>query len=148
MTKYLFKNFLQDKQIYARNRTYWQKWVTKIAALNGLELIHNYLNTSFRNGRMMYDGNPIYSALALSQNRALRIIQERPGSDGIPLSAWLKKTEFDGQDIMELTIDLQLTPQDRDKALELIKLWLNPETNTKEIQAKIDVIGTNPISSL
>ena len=137
MNKYLFKEFLQNKRIYALNKTYWRNQVAKTAPGRKEALIHNHLQTSFANGQPMQDGNPIYSAFSKPLKRAVRIIQQMPGAKDSPFSAWVKETEFNGQDIQELVIDLQLTPETKAKALQLIHIWFKPDMPTTEAAKQI-----------
>ncbi len=88
-----------------------------------------WLNTRFANGQMMFDGNPIYSAICDSEARAIRVIQEEldAAGDEAPLTAWSEGTEWvtnKGNVVFMLTIVCVLSSRTFSEALEIIERWV------------------------
>lgn len=139
--RFLFKDFLADPKVYALNQGFWTKQIrSKFSPLLERE---NLEETHFANGRKMYDGNPIYSAL-LKHHKAIRIIQEEPESEHSQISAWVNQTEANGEKIDELVIVLELSDISKSLAMDLISAWLKSERDKKWMENYIvEKLGAN-----
>lgn len=130
MNTYIFKDFLNNKEIYKKNIALWE------SIINGLLNPENYdfdeyIATSDGFGNEFYDGNPIYNFKVDKLNKGVRIIQEEPEESSIQLSAWIEETELaNGKIIDELVIDMELTKETIFLTIDLINAWiLNDLTN-------------------
>jgi len=134
--KFLFKNFLANPKVYALNQGYWvtqlRTWLPQASVEK-----ENLYQTHFANGKKMYDGNPIYSAL-LKNQKSVRIIQEEPESEQPEISAWIHHTEYDGEMIQELVISTELTEVTKQIAIVLIAEWSKAETNGSNMEQFIE----------
>lgn len=135
---HLFKNFLRDKRIYQLNKNYWAKLIGKIVDENGLDGLANFRTEKFQNGKMLYDGNPIYNIYLPSINRAVRIIQEAPESEVLEFSHWVEKTEINDRMVNELAISLELTRAAKNLAEEILFIWMD---KTKETEIAITQVN-------
>jgi len=137
MVEHLFKNFLEDQNVYILNVSYWQKTVTKILAESHWQKMQfkEYLNTSFANGTPFLDGNPIFNAV-FENNKAIRIIQEEPESNEVAIAAWLDQVE--DETIPELVITLELSKESKQIADDFIKAWIVENVDVKKMQRLID----------
>lgn len=54
----------------------------------------------------------------------MRIIQQEPENDELNISAWIDQREVNHRLIYELVIDLELTEESQNRALLLLRLWL------------------------
>jgi len=136
MAHHLFKNFLEDQNVYILNVSYWQKTVKKILAESDRQntRFKEYLNTSFANGTPFLDGNPIFNAV-FENNKAIRIRQEEPESNEVVIAAWLDQVE--DETIPELVIALELSKESKQIADDLIKAWIAENVDVKQMQRLI-----------
>lgn len=141
MAHHLFKNFLEDKNVYILNISYWQKTVTKILAESHRQNtpFKEYLNTSFANGTQFLDGNPIFNAVFEKPNKAIRIIQEEPESNEVVIAAWLDQVEKENKTtIPELVIALELSKESQKIADYFIEAWIAENVDVEKMQRLID----------
>lgn len=126
--KFLFKNFLKDRRVYALNQRYWEKELAKHLSEKQI-LKKNWVNQQFADGTLFYDGNPIFSLL-LKKNKAVRIIQEEPESEQPEVGAWVQTTEdLQSNPINELVIALELSDLTKDLVVQLIHDWVKEEVD-------------------
>lgn len=141
MVHHLFKDFLENQELYILNENYWKDQFAHLLSQNGTSLVgREWLKTTFSNGVKFFDGNPIFNILCPSLNKAVRIIQEEPTSNHLVISAWLDEfpVEDDQETIKELVIVLELSEESRDLAKGLIKAWLIENAESEEMQTLID----------
>jgi hypothetical protein len=125
---HLFKNFLEDKQVYQNNVVYWKDILSKIVK----DKSENYywLEPQFINSESFFDGNPMVSLICHSPKKAIRIIQEKPESDSIEIGAWVDDFYLsDNESIKELVISLELSSESEQLAKNLIKKWIIENLN-------------------
>lgn len=135
--KILFENFLTDKRVYHLNQNFWKNSVRNHLKKEKVKS-ENWLNDRYANGQKMYDGNPIYSLL-LDAQKAVRIIQEEPECTSPEISAWIKATEDDQQNIMqELVIVLELSNKTKQVALDFIRNWAEKEVQPSDMEELIN----------
>jgi hypothetical protein len=134
----LYSNFLEDKNVYALNMSYWSRQLHRVVNAEKMPIQENLLTMICNDGYHFYDGNPIYDAIV--GNRAVRIIQERPDSDELNISAWIDQREVNGQLIDELVIDLELTEESQAKAFSLLSAWLKHDIPYDDMIDAIDKI--------
>ncbi len=148
MVHHLFKDFLENQEVYVLNENDWKDQFDNLLSQNGTSLVcREWLKTRFSNGVKFFDGNPIFSVLCPSLNRAVRIIQEELTNDHLVISAWLDEfpTGDDQETIKELVIVLELSEESRDLAKGLIKAWLVENAGCEEMQNLIDKEMTSPL---
>ena len=121
--KHLFKNFLEDKRVYALNEHYYQNLFREV--LNGKA--KPFYNSAFKNGEKFYNANPIFSTQYGS--RIVRIIQKEPSAHP-RLRAYPDK--FDDTD--ELVIVLELTDRFVPVVRSLARQWLVEMLPKEEMQ--------------
>ncbi len=124
MDKTIFKDFLDKKEVYKKNVTFWN---TVISGLLSPENIPHdeYIATSDGYGNEFYDGNPIISFKVDKLNKGVRIIQEEHGESSKNFSAWLSECELtNGEKIDELVIDLELTRETVFLTIDLVNAWI------------------------
>ncbi len=142
MDKHLFANFLSDNIVYQTCKEYWQVKIRHILHQNNITGAKPYLNTTYVNGVDFFDGNPIANYLVDRLNKAVRIIQEEPESDDLQITAWTDTMELNDNNVNELVISLELTPDTENYALDFIKKWLvdnlSPDEMEKYIQQNIE----------
>lgn len=116
---FLYEFFLDNPKSYHSNIAYWHKYL-------GVELKRNeivytkYLSDRFNNGKLFYDGNPIFNAIIPSEKKAFRIIQESPKEFELFYESFFEEKER----FLELTIVLTLTREHREKAITEIIEWI------------------------
>lgn len=122
----LFPDFLEDPEEYKRCETYWLSLWGEILSQNLSEDKWQapYYGTAFVDGTEMKDGNPIFSAICLEKNIALRIIQGDPGCELFAYFVHWDDLAGINQEITELVISLILTPDTVSQARDLIAIWL------------------------
>jgi len=139
--KFLFADFLTDPKIYALNQGFWTAQLRSKLPHETLEKEHLY-QMHFANGKKIYDGNPIYSAL-LKNQKSVRIIQKQPESERPEIKAWIHNTESDGIEIQELVISLELSYITKSVAMTLIAAWSKSEGDKKWMEGFIrEKLGT------
>jgi hypothetical protein len=134
--RHLFKNFLQDKKTYRLNERYYQSMFSEMLAQEA----QPFYQTTFGNGEMFLDGNPIFSTAY--RNRVVRIIQKSPSSKPT-LRVWLD--QFDNLD--ELVISLELTDQFSPLVRSFVRQWLVEQLPKDEMQKLISEEKTQHLPS-
>ena len=130
--QHLFKNFLEDKQVYQNNVIYWKDILSKIVK----DKLENYywIEPKFINGEFFFDGNPMVSLICHSPQKAVRIIQENPESDSIEIGAWVDDFYLsEDESIKGLVISLELSSESEQLAKNLIKKWIIEDLNNLQM---------------
>ena len=106
-----------------------------------------FISNRNKKGINFYDGNPIFSYINSSRQKAIRVIQENPielesFKDIKLIDAWIDKVTivafgFDDREIPELVISLFLTSSTSKKCLRLAKGWFDGSIET---QTTIDLL--------
>ena len=126
--QHLFKNFLEDKQVYQNNVVYWKNILGNI--IKDISENYDWLEPQFINGESFFDGNPMVSLICHSPKKAIRIIQEDPESDSIEIGAWVDDCYLSEEEsIKELVISLELSSESEKLAKNLIKKWIIEDLN-------------------
>ena len=126
--QHLFKNFLEDKQVYQNNVVYWKNILGNI--IKDISENYDWLEPQFINGENFFDGNPMVSFICHSPKKAVRIIQENPESDSIEIGAWVDIFYLsEDEPIKELVISLELSSESEKLAKNLIKKWIIEDLN-------------------
>jgi hypothetical protein len=126
--QHLFKNFLEDKQVYQNNVVYWKNILGNI--IKDISENYDWLEPQFINGESFFDGNPMVSLICHSPKKAIRIIQEDPESDSIEIGAWVDNFYLsEDEPIKELVISLELSSKSEQLAKILIKKWIIEDLN-------------------
>jgi hypothetical protein len=120
---YLYKTFLENKQTYRWKKTYWRNEINKIFE-NDDFILDNYVTDKFANGKLFYDGNPIYSAKLNKQEKSFRIIQENPDEFGDYYTSFINNIDNNIGDYQELVIVLTLTRENKHRALQELLSWI------------------------
>ncbi len=128
MSDFLYERFLEDHRVYHAARAFWFRQIKHAHANH--EQFTSYLSERFSNGKLFYDGNPIFNAINPATGKAVRIIQESP-SDFEKfytsfLSESLHQIEINGrlQPILEKVIVLTLTTESLKKSTQEVCEWL------------------------
>lgn len=142
--KILYNLFLEDKRTYNLNVSYWRVQLQK--ALQQKILKEDIIiDNKTKDGKSFYDGNPIFSYVNPSRQKAIRVIQENPKEldsfkDIVLIDAWIDKltvviNSVADHQIPELVISLFLTSSTNKKCLLLAKSWFE---GTIDSQTSID----------
>ena len=123
MIKFLYKDFLENKNKYRWNKTYWKNEINKLFQ-NDNFIQDAYVTDKFSNGRLFYDGNPIFSATLNKQEKSFRIIQENPNEFGDYYTSFINEKDNNVGDYQELVIVLTLTKENKEKALYDLSNWI------------------------
>ncbi len=123
MIKFLYKDFLENKNKYRWNKTYWKNEINKLFQ-NDNFILDAYVTDKFSNGRLFYDGNPIFSATLNKQEKSFRIIQENPNEFGDYYTSFINEKDNNVGDYQELVIVLTLTKENKEKALYDLSNWI------------------------
>jgi len=124
MVTHLYKDFLQNKQVYIQTIEYWKTIVYTLLSTEGIEF-EDYLTIKKKDGSLYSDGNPIFHFKVKNSNRAIRIIQEEPETEKLEFTAWLNKLEItNGEQIDEVVIGLALSNESVLFAIEVINAWI------------------------
>ncbi len=123
MNKYLYNNFLEDKTVYKENVAFWDKIAKNLLQI-GNYTFEEYIATDDGYGNVFYDGNPIYSFMIDSLNKAVKIVQEEPEESGNRFAAFINATELpSGKKLDELVINIQLTRETALLAINIMQAW-------------------------
>jgi hypothetical protein len=134
---HLFKNFLEDKQVYHNNVVYWKDILSKIVKDKSEN--YDWFEPQFINGENFFDGNPMVSLICHSPKKAVRIIQEDPESGSIEIGAWVDSFYLsEDEPIKELVISLELSSESEKLAKNLIKKWIIEDLNDLQMSDFID----------
>jgi hypothetical protein len=130
--QHLFKNFLEDKQVYQKNIVYWKNILGNI--IKDISENYDWLEPQFINGESFFDGNPMVSLICHSPKKAIRIIQEEPESDSIEIGAWVDNFYLSEDELIkELVISLELSSESEKLAKTLIKKWIIEDLNNLQM---------------
>ena len=145
MYKPLFKNFLTNPSVYVLNENYWKREIDKLLK-NKIEYKQLYKLT-FCDGTPFRNGNPIYSKIYPSLKKSLRINQYDNDDIDIDDETTFLSVLIESRDDMfyyepddtslykipELVIDLYLTKETKNTALNLIDNWLLKDKSIEEM---------------
>lgn len=120
--KELFKNFINDNEVFEKATSYWVETVNEIAKEHCTEEELLQKNIFDR------DANPILYKHYKSINKSIRIIQEEFEEDSEHLGAWVQKHEED-ENHSELVISIELTTDSQPVVETLIKAWFEEHSN-------------------
>ena len=142
--KLLYKNFLENKNVYNLNVGYWRQKLERHLA-EVIDKDKRPITNKMENGDNFYDGNPIFSYLDHSKQKAIRIIQENPNdiliyNNIMMIDAWIgeltiPQTEQDNYKVPELVISLYLTQDTVAISLRIVKDWINDQLNKEFIDS-------------
>jgi hypothetical protein len=140
--QHLFKNFLEDKQVYQNNVVYWKNILGNI--IKDISENYYWLEPQFINGESFFDGNPMVFLICQSSKKAVRIIQEEPESDSLEIGAWVDDFYLSEEEtIKELVISLELSSESEKIAKNLIKKWITEDLNSLQISEFINEFYTS-----
>lgn len=137
MVTHLYRNFLNEENIYLQNVDLWKTVVYTLLSVENLTF-SNYLQTTKKDGSIYMDGNPIFNFRINNTNRAVRIIQEEIETNDVEFSAWLDKLEQEEGTIEELVISLELSQESLLLAIELINAWIINNFSDEKMNKFID----------
>jgi len=128
MSDYLYENFLEDRRVYLAARAFWFRQVKQLFPEQ--ETSTHYLSERFENGKLFYDGNPIFNTINPRTSKAVRIVQQSPLEFETFYTSWeqeiLLQLDKIGQEvsIREKVIVLTLTRESLVKSKEELRSWL------------------------
>ena len=124
---YLFRNFLDDSEVYAKAEELWCQTITKIVKRLGQTRRWKipWIKPRFGNGEPYQDGNPMFTALDSSRRLAINIIQMPYAAEGEPdLIHWTKKlAEGEPEEVDALVIACVLSDDTLAQATDLMTKW-------------------------
>ena len=120
---FLYKDFLENKNSYRWNKTYWKNEINKLFKDKNL-IMDSYVSDKFPNGKVFYDGNPIFSGQLKNEEKSFRIIQENPDEFGDYYTSFINKKDNNVGEYQELVIVLTLTNENKRKALKRLLEWV------------------------
>jgi len=125
MNVHLYKNFLENTEIYKKNVKYWDNIIRNLLITEKFDF-SEYVSTNDGFGNDLCDGNPIFNFKIERLNKGVRIIQEEPETNNkILFSAWINELEIEtNEKIDELVISLELTQETTFLAIDLINAWI------------------------
>ena len=134
MTKFLYTNFLDNKNVYNLAQASWNRLLSSVLKTHGYT--HSPYINQVQNGEKEYDGNPIFSAFIPEIGRAIRIIQVSPLEEGDHISAWIDTINMNEQEQQteELVLDIKLSRDARIVAKKLIKQWIEKQLDPDSIE--------------
>ncbi len=145
MVTHLFRNFLNNKDVYYQNIDFWKSMVYTLLSSENIEF-ERYLTETKPDGTLYMDGNPIYNFKVKNSTRAVRIIQEQPESESVEFAAWLNSFELSDQTIVdELVISMELSHETAIMTIDLINTWIVnkfSEQNVEKYIRKLHTINT------
>jgi len=120
---FIYPKFLQSESEYLESEKFWRVMWDEISP--GREWSTPWLRTSFANGQEFRSGNPIFSARAVSQGRALKVIQVAPEDGLYPITAWVKAMEDENELSFDcLVINCMLSEETASAARNLMERWI------------------------
>ena len=130
MVTHRFLTFLEDRSEYTRATDYWVELWERVDPLRRLldGWKSPWLSTSFGDGSLDMDGNPIFSAFSPSLRKGVRIIQYPPTSNRIEFDFWQDTfggPRTDPEAIRELVIACALSDEAADLALAAMRDWVD-----------------------
>jgi len=115
----LFKDFMSSNKNYEINQNFWEIKIREFVD----EKLEVWVVNKFANGNEIKDGNPLFSC-KLSQDKALRIIQDKRNPYSPVFTSWVKNYDIEGRNIEELVITLQPYSNTYSDATDLIQRYL------------------------
>ena len=132
MNRIIYRDFLNDTRIYISARRFWHYlFADEIKKPNRKQ----YLGERFANGRLFYDGNPIFNLMNTETRNAIRIIQQDPYEYENHFTEWrgVCMVNYDNtanfNEICELVISLTMSRENYKNATKTCKEWLNAKEN-------------------
>jgi len=128
VSDFLYEKFLEDHRVYHAARAFWFRQIKQM--LPNQDSLVSYLSERFENGKLFYDGNPIFNAINRRTGKAVRIVQESPREFEKFYASFnsesLHQIEINGrqQFILEKVIVLTLTRESLEKSKEELRGWL------------------------
>lgn len=128
MSDFLYEQFLEDHRVYHAARAFWFRQLKQI--LPNQESLIPYLSERYVNGKLFYDGNPIFNKINRRTGKAVRIVQASPNEFEKFYASFEAESrhqiEINGrlQPILEKVIVLTLTRESLEKSKEEIRGWL------------------------
>jgi hypothetical protein len=149
MTQILFKDFLEDIQVYKSCEQFWDQLIERIAnSMGQAGMWHSWIPRQYADGKSIeLDGNPICDGRSEQLGRAYRIIQHPAVSDQIEISAWTKIYDSEYAELPrdELVINLSLSDESARLAEKLLCKWMMPGTTRTDMEAFIAKLERQPI---
>lgn len=113
-----YRSFLYESKVYDDLKAEWESFFRiSFSEIPFSEWIANRLP----NGEEIRDGNPIYSALFEDLQKAVRIIQTKDNKSEPSFVAWKNSTDWNGHQIDELVISIQVDKTAFLEAQKIIK---------------------------
>lgn len=115
-----FDNYLDDEDVYIALENYWMDMFFMLldkADIPRGDWISPYFKTTFRNGKKMMDGNPVFSARSEKKDKVIKVVQESP-VNGDVFSYWSNSNEN------ELVIVCTFNEHNLKKVKEIISSWI------------------------
>lgn len=128
MSDFLYEKFLEDHRVYHAARAFWFRQIKNV--LPNQDFLASYLSERFEDGKLFYDGNPIFNTINQKTGKAVRIIQESPHEFEKFYASFiyesLHQIEINGrqQSILEKVIVLTLTRESLGQSKREIREWL------------------------
>jgi len=132
--KYLFKDFLENKEVYLQTEIYYKNLFKQIIGHEPKE----YYNTQFASGKKFFNGNPIFNTKY--NDRIVRIIQDEPESGEPYFHVRIEKTE---DALEELVIDLELSEEIEEILSLFLKKWFKEKINVDALEEMIESYTVN-----
>jgi hypothetical protein len=139
----LFPRFLDDSNEYVQAERLWSQKFEEIVSQFGERSLWDvpWLATAFVDGVPFQDGNPIFSAICWSRNKAIRVIQENPAAADGGLSVWSDIFDADGPSpITELVISCVLTEDALNEAMQKIQFFVRPRAGQSVPHAESGIL--------
>ena len=142
MDNYIFKDFLDNKEVYKENVNFWDSIISDLLTSEHYKF-DSYIATSDGFGNEFYDGNPIFNFKIDRLNKAVRIIQEEVEESNVQFSAWINQTTLSNeQAIDELVIHLELTKETAFLTIDLINAWILNDLTIFRMKRYIKTMNT------
>lgn len=128
MGKHLFPEFLSDSGQYDEAERFWRRhWEDLIQSFGEQDMWESpWLKTTFANGTLCRDGNPIFSCVCRTRRVGIRVIQLQPAASSRELYFWTDTFgEAETERIDELVISCVLTKGTLYDALDLMRQWIS-----------------------
>ena len=133
MVKHLFKDFLKDREEYAKAQKYWEEFLDGLFPPAEIKSVKR-LNYHYLNGEEVFDGNPITDRYFENLKKTVRIIQTEVLETGLSLDVWTEKKEInDNEAVYELVVSLELSEESIEIVKEILKKWIIENYNVEEI---------------
>lgn len=119
----LLPDFLQNPNDYVEAETVWQTLWISLPQQNAWRT--PWLNTVFADGTPFMDGDPIFSAISNSGQRAVKIIQQAPDYGASHFEHWLEtKPDMPDWPQQVLVISCVLSSEHLEQSKNLLAAWM------------------------